>query len=336
MLRRRVAFVLASAALATTGVALVGVGTAGDALAETFFEKLFGLGSASAPPHAPPSRLGMPARMAPARESLTSDRSADDRGVTRPLHPRPLHEVTERALPDKGQFQTFCVRTCDGYYFPLNRAVSSRSFRADANACRARCGGDAKLYYGPTDSDDKAAMLDLDGHSYGELATAFKYRKTLVSGCSCRPMPWSEAELERHRQYALAEEEAKAGQDDASRPMRLAQGSRYALPPPISGPGVMVMSAADATPVDQDAALATPAESLAQAASEAEAAPPPLAVLNRSPSHRMERPHRLRRIDIASHRHERRQRHAGVRMRSGGGSGILFFGQPKLYPGERR
>ena len=46
------------------------------------------------------------------------------------------------------------------------------------------------------------AMVDLTGRAYGSYPTAFKYRKTLVEGCGCRPQPWSETERARHRAYA--------------------------------------------------------------------------------------------------------------------------------------
>ena len=51
---------------------------------------------------------------------------------------------------------------------------------------------------------DAASAVDLTGMTYGSLANAFKYRKTLVEGCRCRPQPWSQSEAERHRGYATA------------------------------------------------------------------------------------------------------------------------------------
>jgi hypothetical protein len=44
-------------------------------------------------------------------------------------------------------------------------------------------------------------MVDLTGRAYSSFPNAFKYRKTLVPGCRCRPQPWSEAERRRHRSY---------------------------------------------------------------------------------------------------------------------------------------
>jgi uncharacterized protein DUF2865 len=45
-------------------------------------------------------------------------------------------------------------------------------------------------------------MVDLTGLAYSALPNAFRYRKTLVPECRCRPQPWSDAELQRHRAYA--------------------------------------------------------------------------------------------------------------------------------------
>ena len=42
----------------------------------------------------------------------------------------------------------------------------------------------------------------MTGRAYASYPVAFKYRKTLVQGCQCRPQPWTEAELARHRAYA--------------------------------------------------------------------------------------------------------------------------------------
>ena len=54
--------------------------------------------------------------------------------------------------------------------------------------------------------------------AYAALPNAFKYRKTLVEGCRCRPQPWSEAELQRHRGYAQRQaghETGRAGRNGA-------------------------------------------------------------------------------------------------------------------------
>jgi hypothetical protein len=99
-------------------------------------------------------------------------------------------------------YRTLCVRMCDGFYFPISTATSSTNFTRDADKCSASCGGDARLFYHPSSGADIEGMLDMTGRAYGSYPIAFKYRKKLVQGCQCRPQPWTEAELARHRAYA--------------------------------------------------------------------------------------------------------------------------------------
>ena len=97
-----------------------------------------------------------------------------------------------------GTYRTYCVRMCDGYYFPINYA--STNLTRDAERCSASCDG-ARLFYHRTGGEPEE-MIDLTGRSYTSYPLAFKYRTELVEGCQCRPPPWTDAELERHRAYA--------------------------------------------------------------------------------------------------------------------------------------
>lgn len=116
------------------------------------------------------------------------------------------------AASGSGIYRTVCVRACDGYYFPISNGVRKARFMRDAAQCRASCGPGASLFYLPAGSDNTSTMLDLAGRSYLRMPNAFKYRKTLIDGCSCKPMPWSEAEVARHRQYAAEQALAEANQ----------------------------------------------------------------------------------------------------------------------------
>lgn len=124
-------------------------------------------------------------------------------------------DKAHRSYPG-GVYRTLCVRTCDGYYFPISGSASRSKFHKDVDACSARCSG-AKLYYLPRNSEDIAAMVDLSGRRYDELRTAFVYRKKLINGCACRPMPWSAAERARHNRYAYAAEILKQTEERAKR-----------------------------------------------------------------------------------------------------------------------
>jgi hypothetical protein len=79
---------------------------------------------------------------------------------------------------DSGPSRAFCVRTCDGHYFP----VQAHGTLGVATACQAACpAAETKLYSGS--NIDYA--LGRDGSRYADLPNAFLYRKKLVAGCTC-------------------------------------------------------------------------------------------------------------------------------------------------------
>ena len=72
----------------------------------------------------------------------------------------------------------YCVRTCDGRYFPI--AGTDKESRAAA--CSSLCpNADTELVYGSP--IDNAATEN--GKPYSKLPNAFKYRNELVAGCTC-------------------------------------------------------------------------------------------------------------------------------------------------------
>jgi hypothetical protein len=74
--------------------------------------------------------------------------------------------------------QAYCVRTCDGRYFPI--AASDNQSRAAS--CNSFCpASETKVVYGST--IDNAAMEN--GKPYSELPNAFRYRNEIVAGCTC-------------------------------------------------------------------------------------------------------------------------------------------------------
>lgn len=90
---------------------------------------------------------------------------------------RPHAEVRPHAAVSGGG-QAFCVRTCDGRYFPLSAAGG----QSRAAACNGFCpASETKVVYGST--IDNAATPG--GKPYSELPNAFRYRTELVAGCTC-------------------------------------------------------------------------------------------------------------------------------------------------------
>ena len=119
---------------------------------------------------------------------------------------------------DHGKYRTLCVRTCDGFYFPLGDNVGREHLHQDARTCSARCDGEAKLFYYPTNGGNVDTMIDMGGRAYAQMPNAFLYRKTLVQGCTCKPAPWSAETAARHQGYA----------DEASALAEMRGARRYA------------------------------------------------------------------------------------------------------------
>lgn len=200
---------------------LVSVFFAPPAEAQSFFQTLFGFGSSkpasaekagSAKPRGS-NRAGLRSR------SLKRWMSENHQSM------RADGEDYVRDPAFGGSYRTVCVRMCDGYYWPVSRSVSRERFAADARRCESSCAGEARLFYQHRDSVDPKSMIDLKGNGYGQLKTAFLYRKTLINGCGCRPAPWSSAEAYRHHQYAAAEA-AKKLQIEMQRQREIAEALR--------------------------------------------------------------------------------------------------------------
>ncbi len=86
-----------------------------------------------------------------------------------------------------GAFRTICVRTCDGYYYPISFATSSDRFREDEQTCQRMCpAAEVNLYTYHNPGEEVAQAVSLNGRLYTELPTAFSYRKALNPACSCR------------------------------------------------------------------------------------------------------------------------------------------------------
>jgi hypothetical protein len=82
------------------------------------------------------------------------------------------------ARPRFGGGQAYCVRTCDGRYFP----ISASDNQSRAASCSSFCpASETKIVYGS--NIDNAATEN--GKPYSELPNAFRYRTELVAGCTC-------------------------------------------------------------------------------------------------------------------------------------------------------
>ncbi len=77
-----------------------------------------------------------------------------------------------------GGGQAWCVRTCDGRYFPITGPDS----QSKAASCNSFCpASQTEIVYG-NDIDHAATST---GKPYSQLPNAFKYRNETVAGCTC-------------------------------------------------------------------------------------------------------------------------------------------------------
>ena len=90
----------------------------------------------------------------------------------------PQRERREARPRSYGGGQAYCVRSCDGRYFP----VTGTDNQSRAASCNSFCpASDTQLVYGS--SIDNAATEK--GKPYSELPNAFRYRNEMVAGCTC-------------------------------------------------------------------------------------------------------------------------------------------------------
>jgi Protein of unknown function (DUF2865) len=79
---------------------------------------------------------------------------------------------------------TYCVRTCDGFYFPIGTGSGSDS--TDAAACNRLCPtAETRVYNGAIGADIDDARARDSGKRYASLGQAFSYRKSFDKTCSC-------------------------------------------------------------------------------------------------------------------------------------------------------
>jgi hypothetical protein len=96
---------------------------------------------------------------------------------TDPFNNNPPGPPQPRAVVSSGSGPAFCVRSCDGKYFPLMRASAS-----PAAMCQSFCpASPTKVYFGS--SIDGATSQG--GERYADSENAYAYRKALRADCTC-------------------------------------------------------------------------------------------------------------------------------------------------------
>jgi hypothetical protein len=98
--------------------------------------------------------------------------------------------------PQSGTFRTVCVRTCDGFYFPISFATVPARFPDDEKTCKALCpAAEASLFTYRNPGEDMTSAVSINGQPYSSSPNAFRYRQEFNPSCSCKAagQTWSDA-----------------------------------------------------------------------------------------------------------------------------------------------
>lgn len=107
----------------------------------------------------------------------------------------------EQDFAGGGSF-AICVRTCDGFFFPLGQSV--RDANAAATLCQARCPSAATTVFFKREGAPVETSVDAFGQSYTALPNALRYRTVLDPACSCRAEGQSWAEVLQEAESMIA------------------------------------------------------------------------------------------------------------------------------------
>lgn len=130
----------------------------GPAMAQNFFDLLFGGFRRPAPPPPPPPGYGDQSRAS--YPDYPGDGPRDYRGDS---------------YDGGGPSVAYCVRTCDGRFFPIRAGNPGEVCAAFCPAAQTRVFSGSKIDYAHSS----------DGRTYRDMPNAFLYREKLVDGCTC-------------------------------------------------------------------------------------------------------------------------------------------------------
>ena len=127
----------------------------------------------------------------------------------------------------------FCVRSCDGKYFPLMRSPAS-----PVQVCQAFCpASPTKVFFGASIDNASAAS----GERYAESENAYAYRKELRADCTCNGQnPAGLAPIDLALDYSLRPGDVLATKDGLAAYSGIRVGNDQApdLTPVASFPGL--------------------------------------------------------------------------------------------------
>ncbi len=153
-------------------------------------------------------------------------------------------QPTEPAKPRLGGPQTVCVRTCDGFFFPLANNAGNGD-----EMCQALCPGTETRAYGMSAGGDiQNAAARSTGQPYSSLANAGKYTRSFDAACTCRGQGQSWSAALKDAEYLLDKRKG----DVILSEQRAAELSRPKIDPKRKGAGPQPAAATPAPAVPDE------------------------------------------------------------------------------------
>jgi hypothetical protein len=128
-------------------------------------------------------------------------------------------------------YRTVCVRTCDGYFFPISFSTSQDRFQDDEQTCQRMCpAAEVQLFSHRNPGEDMNQAVSSTGQLYTQIPNAFKYKTSWDASCTCKAAgeSWANAVKDdpnvpgRQGDIVVTEERAKlmnAPRDAKGRPI---------------------------------------------------------------------------------------------------------------------
>ncbi|MGA2124777.1 MAG: DUF2865 domain-containing protein [Xanthobacteraceae bacterium] len=173
--------------------------------------------------------------------------------------------------PDLGQsaYRTLCVRTCDGFYYPISFSTSPSRFADDERVCQRTCpAAEVMLFSHRNPGEDVAQAVSISGKRYADLPTAFHYRQEYTPTCSCRRpgQSWADAlgardETLERGDIVVTEERAKAMSQpkaaEPAKPAKQGKGKPEPKPDAVAAPEPIAVDPAEAAPAPDASRIRT-------------------------------------------------------------------------------
>ncbi len=114
--------------------------------------------------------------------------NGNDEGVSRARQTEARIVIEPKSFG--GNYRTLCVRSCDGFFFPVSSAASPSDFARDERTCQMMCPGTkTALYFHSALGQESEDMISARTREpYTEMENAFAYRNAgapMSKACGC-------------------------------------------------------------------------------------------------------------------------------------------------------